>query len=412
MPISTTQHDARNSVQSTSTINWQFAGNYTNDGMAAVSGLTITNAGTLFGGRSGVYFGDAKISVFNPQTNTLEEQDAVYSGGAAVVKNSGLIIGGVDLDNPTVPTGAGIEFGASVDTARVVNHATGSIDGPIGIYTAADSTSIWNAGSISGEENGVQFGAGASGKLTNSGSISKVAVQSTGVTIVNTGTIGEGGTAISSSAALSVQNYGSLIGDVLTRGIVHNAGDIDGDVTLGGIGPATVRNSGYIEGNVTLTGGNDTFDGRGGSVEGQISGGAGKDTIYAGREDLISGGAGADTIFALSDNDRDTFVFSAVTESGTTAATRDTITGSFTGGGTNGDLIDLSLIDANGGEAGSPLFNFIGSAAFTANADGQVRVIASGEGYLVQVDNDTDATAEMTIFVNSMTNLVKGDFLL
>ena len=41
MPISTTQHDARNSVQSTSTINWQFAGNYTNDGMAAVSGLTV-----------------------------------------------------------------------------------------------------------------------------------------------------------------------------------------------------------------------------------------------------------------------------------------------------------------------------------------------------------------------------------
>ena len=87
----------------------------------------------------------------------------------------------------------------------------------------------------------------------------------------------------------------------------------------------------------------------GGTDEDSLSGGAGNDRLFGedGADTLI-GGAGKDELTGGSFNGGgdgfvDTFRFTAVTDSGLTNATRDTIF-DFEDGT---DLIDLSTIDAN-----------------------------------------------------------------
>ena len=156
-------------------------------------------------------------------------------------------------------------------------------------------------------------------------------------------------------------------------------------------------------------GGNDALNGRGGNDS--LQGVAGKD--------VLTGGTGADALAGnvigvlIDDNAKDVFRFKAVGESGVTSATRDTIWGSFNGGGTGGDKIDLGGIDANGSASGDGAFSFIGSTAFHSNSTSEVRVTSAGTNlYLVQVDIDLDSGAEMTMLVHSNTALVKGDFVL
>jgi Ca2+-binding RTX toxin-like protein len=173
--------------------------------------------------------------------------------------------------------------------------------------------------------------------------------------------------------------------------------------------------------------GNDSLNGRGGTD--RLEAGGGKDTVLggSGKDDLsgddgadkLTGGSGADSIaggyqFSLSDDmARDVFIYKAIGDSGTTAGTRDSIWGTFNGGGPTGDKIDLSAIDANGSASGNGKFSFIGSGAFGSNSTGQVRVESAGANqYLVQIDTDRDNSAEMSILVFSLTALVKGDFVL
>lgn len=155
--------------------------------------------------------------------------------------------------------------------------------------------------------------------------------------------------------------------------------------------------------------GNDLLTGRGGKDS--LQGVSGSDTLI--------GGKGADEMAGsvigvlLDDHDKDVFRYMATNQSGTTTSTRDTIWGTFNGGGTGGDKIDPSAIDANGSASGNGTFKFLGRAPFHANSNGEIRVTSAGTNlYLVQIDVDTDALAEMTILVRSNTALVKGDFVL
>lgn len=144
----------------------------------------------------------------------------------------------------------------------------------------------------------------------------------------------------------------------------------------------------------------------GGDGRDLLVGKAGNDTLLGGAgNDRLIGGAGADTLTGGPGNDR--FEYKDRTDSGTTAATRDTIT-DFTIGQ---DRIVMREID--GSDAGGfQRLSFIGTAAFTAAA--QVRAVQSGSHTILQVNLNADTTTvEMAILLQNVTAtaLSAGDFL-
>jgi Ca2+-binding RTX toxin-like protein len=150
-------------------------------------------------------------------------------------------------------------------------------------------------------------------------------------------------------------------------------------------------------------GGGDTVDGGDGSDT--LFGEAGNDRLAGGSgTDVLIGGAGADKLYAnafsasVDDGARDFFRFTALSDSGTTAATRDEVFGFARGAGLSADRIDLSRIDADPSLAGNQAFHIV--SAFTP-AHGEVRLVYSGADTLIQVDGDTDPAVDMTILVHN-----------
>jgi YD repeat-containing protein len=137
-----------------------------------------------------------------------------------------------------------------------------------------------------------------------------------------------------------------------------------------------------------------------------LYGGWGADTLAGGANgDLIQGSVGADTLTGRGGND--TFKYRTAGDS--TAAASDSITDF-----RSGDVISLSIIDANTGVAGDQAFTFIGTSAFGGVA-GQLRVQQqTGNNWLVQGDVDGNGTADLSLALTSADahSLVTGDFIL
>jgi serralysin len=77
-----------------------------------------------------------------------------------------------------------------------------------------------------------------------------------------------------------------------------------------------------------------------------------------------------------------------------------------------GDLIDVSGIDANVNTGIDNSFTFIGTSAFTGVA-GELRFDSTAAGNsIVSGDIDGDGNADFEIFVADVTVLTAGDFLL
>jgi ELWxxDGT repeat protein len=120
-----------------------------------------------------------------------------------------------------------------------------------------------------------------------------------------------------------------------------------------------------------------------------LAGGAGADTLVGGLgADVLEGGLGADV-----------FRFA------TTAAAGGDIILDFNAG--QGDVLDLSLIDANGVLAGNVGFSFLGGGAFS-NVAGQLR-FAGGQ---VLGDVNGDGAADFAITLNGVLTLDGGSILL
>ena len=77
----------------------------------------------------------------------------------------------------------------------------------------------------------------------------------------------------------------------------------------------------------------------------------------------------------------------------------------------DGDLIDLSAVDANSLAGGDQAFAFIGTGAFT-NVAGQLRYEQVGGNTYVYGDTNGDGIADFMIRVDGPHNLVLGDFVI
>ncbi|HEV2746462.1 MAG TPA: type I secretion C-terminal target domain-containing protein [Allosphingosinicella sp.] len=135
---------------------------------------------------------------------------------------------------------------------------------------------------------------------------------------------------------------------------------------------------------------------RGNSGSNTLAGGAGDDVIEgrAGR-DTLTGGAGADT-----------FDYNLLHQSRGHAS--DLIM-DFSSG--EGDLIDLSTIDANPLVAGDQAFTYIGEAAFSGSP-AELRAYEAGGITVVEADTDSDGLADLRIELAQPIALQVGDFVI
>jgi hypothetical protein len=164
----------------------------------------------------------------------------------------------------------------------------------------------------------------------------------------------------------------------------------------GGSGRDTLRN---VE-NLTGSRFNDQLSGN--DAGNLIDGGAGADTLAGGLgNDTLVGGAGQDMLTGGAGNE--VFRFNALADSAAGAATRDTIA-DFSAG----DLVDLRSLDANELLSGDQTFVWIGTAAFSANTPGQLRLA----GNVLQASTDADTAAELEIVLTGRSSMAATDFLL
>ena len=134
-----------------------------------------------------------------------------------------------------------------------------------------------------------------------------------------------------------------------------------------------------------------------------MNGAAGDDTLRGNAgNDVIYGGAGADALWGGADND--TFVFKSTAES-TTGGVFDTIRD-----WNDGDIIDLSAIDANTTTGGNQAFSFIGSAGFSGA--GQLRVTDNGVNTFVRADVDGDGVVDFQVQLTGVHTLTDASFIL
>jgi Ca2+-binding RTX toxin-like protein len=136
----------------------------------------------------------------------------------------------------------------------------------------------------------------------------------------------------------------------------------------------------------------------GGSYGDKLEGFGGNDMLY-GRQgaDRLYGGAGADA-----------FTFKSVRDSTVDAGGRDTIQ-DFSAA--QKDRVDLRSIDANTTVGGNQAFSFIGKNGFH-NKAGELRYEKYGSGVLVSGDVNGDSSADFAIYMNGLSSLSKGYFIL
>lgn len=142
-------------------------------------------------------------------------------------------------------------------------------------------------------------------------------------------------------------------------------------------------------------GGNDKLDG--GAGNDMVNGGVGNDFLGGGLgADLLYGGTGADTFFFRNGE-------STVSTSG-----RDTIKDF---NQSEGDLLDLSRIDANSTIAGDQEFMFLEKHNFTGHA-GELRYINKDGKTTLYGDFNGDQKVDMAIHFDSTINFKLDDFFL
>lgn len=162
---------------------------------------------------------------------------------------------------------------------------------------------------------------------------------------------------------------------------------------------------GDLQDNVGGRGGNDTVNGYGGHDI--LAGDGGNDRLNGGTgADKLTGGAGTDTLTGGSGGDQ--FIFKAISDSTVAAGGRDTILDFVA---SQGDKINLSMIDANSRVGGNQAFSFIGDDGFSRKA-GELRFVKGASDSYVYGDVTGDGRADFAIHFDDSLAFGKGAFLL
>jgi Ca2+-binding RTX toxin-like protein len=194
----------------------------------------------------------------------------------------------------------------------------------------------------------------------------------------------------------------ALYSEKTTSVVVTLNGGVATRVFVGGVAEDSIRS---IE-NVTSGSGADRLTGD--YLANVLKSGLGADTL--------SGRGGADDLYAGADNVRDHFLFSAASDSGTTAATWDQLfqfDRSLSTSDMTSDRIDLRSLDADPA-TGDQAFRFVTefATAKSTQVDGQVRVVDVGSHVNVEIDMNGDISADIVVQVMNVAALTGRDFLL
>jgi Ca2+-binding RTX toxin-like protein len=173
-------------------------------------------------------------------------------------------------------------------------------------------------------------------------------------------------------------------------------------------GTAAINGTGNTLNN-TLTGNTKANILNGGGGADKLLGGAGNDTLNGGAgNDVLTGGTGKDNLTGGLGADK--FKFNTIAEIGITATTRDTIT-DFKH--TQGDKIDLSAIDADTVMTGNNAFaSLTVGGAFSGSFANPGELYFDKINHILCGNNDSDATADLSILLSGVTTLSTSDFIL
>ena len=311
------------------------------------------------------------------------DQSATGVGGSDSISGGGggdTIFGGAGADTIGGASGRDLIFGGTGDDTMSGGVDADTMEGGAGADFLAGGGDAGDTVSYKGSSAGTRL------DITN-----------------GIATTGHGGDAEGDQVTGFVNVIGSAFNDVFTDTVKTTvAFGYNDNVFYGGAGNDLLTLGGGADrgeggaGNDTLRGefGRDRLFGGDGAD--QLEGGLGADTLNGGLgKDVLHGGGGADR-----------FVFATWADSAA-GANRDAIR-DFSH--SQGDKIDLHLIDAVPATLGDDAFAFRGTGAFTGA--GQIRIQATTGGVLVQANQDADATPELSIFIAGVSTLVAGDFIL
>jgi fimbrial isopeptide formation D2 family protein/uncharacterized repeat protein (TIGR01451 family) len=205
---------------------------------------------------------------------------------------------------------------------------------------------------------------------------------------------------------------GGTGGDALDGGAGNDTAsfrDATGAVTANlatGLGTQGEANGDTYAGIENLTGGgfNDRLTGDGGAN--RLEGGAGNDTLAGGGgNDTILGGAGRDSMTGGAGADR--FAWTALSESAAASADR-VVDFAWA----QGDMLDLSAIDANLTLAGDQAFTLVAGNAFLGGGQGSIRQSQTATDTWIEIDQGDGGAAEAVILLTGLHVLVNTDFVL
>ena len=139
-----------------------------------------------------------------------------------------------------------------------------------------------------------------------------------------------------------------------------------------------------------------------------LNGFTGNDRLFGfAGNDLMVGSSGADTMTGGDGADR--FAFDVAQESPAGFFVRDVIQ-DFRHA--QGDVLDLSFIDANPVDQLNDSFEFLGKGGSSFDAPGQIQFVFENNTTVVQINTAGNDTPEMEIQLQGNIDLVASDFIL
>ena len=336
------------------------SGSITGDVTLGTGNDTVTNSGTI---ESTIDFSSGADKFTN---SGLVVGDVTFGTGGDVFTNSGRIVGKVSFgDGADVVSNTGVIFATTVALGAGDDSYTGGNNSDSVRDEAGKDTYR-----LGGGDDSITVGNDSDFDVFDGGAGNDTLFSSLGAAVFNLGT-----KAVSFAGHDYAANAITRVSDSAVVGSVKYF-----EVVVGGTG-------------------NDAMFGT--TVAETLIGSDGDDVIVGGGGgDQLDGGSGVNT-----------YVYLALTDSGNTKATRDTILHFSNAGPTAGDKIDVHAIDANSKAPLDQDFSFIGpNGVFTAA--GQIRTYFDGTNTLVQGDVNGDGKADFTIAVVGAQNLTADDFVL